>query len=121
MSGTIKTAPPNSLLFVSDENGGLPPRPVRGEQILATPSCVSVGCLAFMDGETEVTLGRSADVAPPFAPAFDGMIATPNRAIIVSTVENEAILREPVPDVQSRVRIWVNRPQEPDIVIVGLG
>ncbi len=43
--GSLKIAPPNSLLFISDAEGGRPPIPVLGAQILATDSCVSIACL----------------------------------------------------------------------------
>ena len=75
----------------------------------------------FADGETEVTLGTSDEVDPGDLPAFDAMLETPNRAVVVWTVEDETVLEAPVPTKQTRVRIWVNHPTEPDKIIVGLG
>ena len=72
MSQSRRIAPPNSLLFIEDIPGGEVPHPVRGAEILATPSCVSVACLAFMDGETEIMLGLAAEVDPGGPQAFDG-------------------------------------------------
>ena len=74
-----------------------------------------------MDGETEVSLGDAAAVNPGQAAAFDGNLETPTRAVIVSTSEAETVLRMTVTSPVTRVRIWVNRPVEPDNVIVGLG
>jgi hypothetical protein len=121
MTQSRRIAPPNSLLFIEDIAGGEPPRPVRDAQILSTPSCVSVACLAFMDGETEMVLGPAAEVDPGGKPAFDGIIATPSRKVAVTTVEGEAILVTAVPDTKTRVRVWTNRTREPDRVLIGVG
>jgi len=118
---TISTriAPPNSLLFVSDSDGGIPPVPIRGAHILATASCVSIACYPWIDGETVVTLGPSTEVDPGKPPAFDGQLETPNRMIMISTVEGKPILQEAVPETTTHVRAWVNNSSMPDEVIVG--
>ena len=92
MRHSIMISPPNSLLFISDPDGGTAPQITRGPRMWATPSCIAVGCLAFMDGETAVTLGTACEVDPGGIPAFEGLLETPNRAVVVSTVEKEAIL-----------------------------
>lgn len=115
----VKIAPPNSLLFVSDADGGKPPIPVRGAQILATSSCLSIACYPWIDGETAVTLGPRHEVDPGTTPAFDGELKTPSRTLVISTVDQKTILSETVPGILTRVRAWVNRPSMPDQVIVG--
>jgi len=119
VTGSVKIAPPNSLLFISDPDGGEPPYPVRGAQILATGSCVSIACYPSIDGETSVTLGPINEVDPGNAPAFDGALKTPNRSIAISTVDRKTILEEKVLNTITRVRAWVNSPSMPDRVIVG--
>jgi hypothetical protein len=109
------------LLFISDPNGGVGPDFVKGRLILSTSSCISVGCRMFADGETLVLLGPAIELDPGEPPAFDGMLATPNRAVVVSTVERHTVLETSVPDTRTRVRIWVDEPVEPDKVIVGIG
>lgn len=121
MYAQTRVAPPNSLLFISDPNGGIGPEFIRGRLILSTPSCISVGCRMFADGETLVLLGSATEVDPGDPPAFDGMLDTPNRAVVISTVERETVLAMPVPSSRTRVRIWVDHPTEPDKVIVGVG
>jgi hypothetical protein len=120
MSISTKVAPPNSLLFISDPDGGVAPEPVSGAQILSTPSCISVACLMFQDGETEVTLGPAREVDPGSFAAFDRLLETPNRTVVVSTVDGDTVLEARVPRSMTRVRIWVNRPKEPDQVVIGL-
>lgn len=118
---STRIAPPNSLLFVSDSDGGIPPVPVRGAHILATASCISIACYPWIDGETAVTLGPSAKIDPGKPPAFDGQLETPNRMIVISTVEGKSILQEVVPDAATHVRVWVNNPSMPDKVVIGFG
>jgi hypothetical protein len=112
--------PVNSLLFVSDPTGGIVPEWVRGELILSTPSCISVGCYPEQDGPTEVILGTAQEVDPGGNPAFHGDLETPNRAVVVSTVERETVLEAKVPETRTHVRIWINHLRWPDKVIVGL-
>lgn len=121
MISKIKNAPPNSLVLISDSDGGVPPRPARGAWILSTPSCISVGCMTFADGETEFILGAAKDVASADPLRFDGELETPHRTVIVSTVEDNVILKAQVPTVRTRVRVWTNRPTHPDKVVIGLG
>lgn len=121
MASSIKIAPPNSLLFVSDRDGGNVPEITRHRDLWWTPSCVVIGCLAFMDGETDVVLGGVADVDPGTVPVFDGILETPNRSVVVSTVGWNPALWAEVISQKTRVRIWTNRVREPDNVVIGLG
>jgi hypothetical protein len=120
MVRSLKVAPPNSLLFISDPDGGKAPDPIRGALILSTPSCISVACLMWQDGETEVTVGSIREVQSSRAAVFEGTLETPNRAVVVSTVEGDTVVRVSVPETRTRVRIWVNRAREPDKVVIGL-
>jgi len=121
MPNSLKISPPNSMLFVSDISGGKTPEIVRGKRIWSTPSCVALGCLMEQDGPTDVTLGLASEVALPERPAFDGVIETPSRVVVVSTTEHRQVLRAEVSDARTRLRIWVNHPSEPDRVVLGLG
>ncbi|WP_341989390.1 hypothetical protein [Azorhizobium sp. AG788] len=55
------------------------------------------------------------------APDFDGVIDAPSGTVMVSTVEHDVILTHAVATPRTRVRIWLNRPQEPDDVVIALG
>ena len=120
MRRSTKVAPSNSIIFVSDPDGGEPPVPVRGPMVLSTPSCISVGCYPQIDGETEIVLGRIGEVDPGDVPSFTGTLETPNRAVVVSTVEEETILEVPVPETKTEVRIWLSHPRWPEKVTIGL-
>jgi hypothetical protein len=66
-----------------------------------------------------VTLGSFEEVDPGHPPAFDGVLETPNRVIVISTVEQKTILSENVSKAKTRVRAWLNTPSMPDQIIVG--
>jgi len=124
MAQTTKVSPPNSLIFVTDAQGGSAPDPdkiAREAGITAIDSCIVVCCLAEMDGRTEITMGPTGEVNPGKEPDFDGKLATPTRTVVVSTAERETILEANVRTLQTQIRIWTNRPREPDKVIVGIG
>lgn len=118
---TVRGAPPNSMLLISDPNRGVGPGYIENELILSTPSRITCGCMMSDDGDTEVTLGPAAEVDPGALPIFDAKLETPSHRVDVWTVENRTILSAIVPGAETRVRIWVNHPTEPDVVIIGLG
>jgi hypothetical protein len=117
---SIRIAPPNSLLFIADSDGGQIPVTDGTARLWSTPSCIVVGCLAEMDGETEVSIGAAEGIDTGGAPTFDGMLTTPSRKVFVSSVE-QSVLSATVSGITTRVRIWTNHPTEPDKVVVGLG
>jgi hypothetical protein len=73
----------------------------------------------FQDGETKVTLGQPLKTDD--RPAFDGFLDTPRRRVAVWIVEWRKLLEMRVPTTRTRIRIWTNRPREPDDVYVGVG
>lgn len=124
MMQTIKIAPPNSLVFISDVDGGVGPDPdaiARSRRIVATDSCVAVCCLAEMDGETEITLGSLEEVKLNEPPAFEGKLETPTHNVVVSTSERTILLQTAVTSSNARLKIWTNRKREPDKIFIGVG
>jgi hypothetical protein len=121
MGTTISVRPINSILFLSDEAGGEPPVPIRGVMIQSTPSTISFRCYPEQDGPTEVLLGQVSEFQPPQgAPAFDDELKTPSRSVVLSTADWQTLLRIEVPNLRTRVRIWLNHSQWPDKVTIGL-
>lgn len=121
MSKSVTISPPNSLLFLSDPDGGKAPIPVWGAQILSTASCISFACYPEQDGPTKIILGGWNEVDPQTAPAFDGEIETPHRAVVVTTVDQKIVLKAEVPNARTHIRIWLSHPRWPEKVIIGLG
>ncbi len=122
MKFVIRCAPPNSIFVLEDVRGGKSPEIEMIEPaIWATRSCIIVGSLCFMDGETELAVSDLPDDALAAAPAFDGVLDTPNRIFRVSTSEEDVLLRLPVPGHFTRVRVWTDHPKWPDHILVVLG
>lgn len=119
MPKTLKIAPANSLIIISDVSGGIGPEFIPGRLVLSTSTMISVGCLANVDGETQVTLGSAVELAPGVPLVFEGELETPSGEIAVSTVEGEKILEANVGSVRTGIRIWANRPVEPDEIVIG--
>ena len=121
MRKSIKTAPANSIFFLEDAGGGgrYPEIDQRIPRIWSTESCIIIGTLAFMDGETELTL--SDEGVPPGAPVFDGLLETPSKVVEASTSENETLMLCEVMGHATRIRVWTDHPSEPEHIFVALG
>jgi hypothetical protein len=120
-TSSIKVAPPNSMFLISDAQRGFAADVSRSiPAIAATDTCIAVGSLAEMDGETKITIGPADEVDPGGHPTFDGALATPTRTVVVFTIEWKKLLEARVSSLQTRVRIWTNHPNEPDDVVIGL-
>lgn len=121
MRKTTKFAPINSLVFISDINGGEPPIPIRGQNIWFTQSCVAVPCYPEIDGPTEIVLQDASDAEPGGRPAFEGVLETPTRTLVVTTVDDNVLLSSDTSNVQTRLRIWLSDPHLPEVVTIVIG
>src|SRR5262245_10823291 len=120
MSTSAAIRPVNSLLFISDRDGGEMPEWVRDEVILSTSSCISIACYPEQDGPTTVTLGPLWEVERDEQPAVAGYLETADREVVVSTVDQQTVVEAKVPKIRTHVRIWVDHPRWPDEVTIGL-
>lgn len=118
----VTIAPPYSILFLSGpEDFEVPNIPRESKlRVWSTPSCIAVACYPEIDGATEITVGPAREVDPGYAPSFEGTLETPNWSIVVSTAEDEEILKVPVAKRETALRIWQSHPQWPEKVTVGL-
>src|SRR5262245_21218902 len=97
---TKRLAPPNSVLLVMDHETGEIPADMHDGSIAATESCVAIGTLCEVDGETTVEVSdedafRAA--CSGLACVFRGMIATPQRKLHVCTVTLTSLAELAVP------------------------
>lgn len=118
---SIRVAPPNSVVAISDISGGEAPEPKRKPTIQATSSCVVVGCMSETDGETNIVLGDAKNVAGQGEPAFDQLLHTPSRVIAIWTVDRQIILKADTGADETRLRIWLDDPSYPSEVVIALG
>lgn len=124
MTETIRYTPRNSIVFVSDIDGGeVPPSHnwMPEDLVFASDSCVAVVCYPEVDGETEISLKRAdaVDLAPEFRLVFEGVMTTPSKEIMVSNVEVEPLLKTAVDDLQTRIFVWMDHHRWPQRVIIG--
>jgi hypothetical protein len=121
IASSTKIPPPYSLILVGDPGEGNIPASIDGSLIASTDSCVAVGCRSETDGDTQFVLGDTRDVDPGGQPIFQGTLKTPGHRIALRSVIGLMILETPVPHDETTIRVWVNDPNEPDQVIVGIG
>ncbi|WP_439542457.1 hypothetical protein [Hyphomicrobium sp.] len=121
MALTKRMAPPNSVVLVSDVDGGEIPKTMGGSLVSATSTCVAVGCLSEDDGETEFTLAPLGEVDRADNPVYEGMLRTPKRHVVIRSVLGEHLLELPVLQEVTEIKIWANDLKEPDKVLVGVG
>lgn len=121
MAETVAIAPPNALIFISDASGGAVPTFVPKQSILATDTMIQVSCLPDMDGETQITIGPETEVGQAGPPVFDGMVKTPTHSVVVTTVEDHEVLAAAVPSRETRIRVWTNKTDEPDEIVIAFG
>ncbi len=122
MKEVIRIAPPNSMFFFEDPSGGKSPEIESSEiSIWSTRSCIIIGCLSFVDGETELIVSDSPSDVASTTTAFDGVLDTPSRVIEVSTSEGKILACHDVRSHFTRVRAWTDHPTEPEHILVVLG
>ena len=110
----LRVAPPNSLLLIMDPDAGEPPIEMGNAALAATESCIAIGTLCEIDGETRVHLGMAPTAgSPDVARAFEGLITTPSRKLVVCTVLNSVLASIEVEGALTRVRVWTDHPTEP--------
>jgi len=97
--------------------GNLPAR-LRGALVAATDSCVAIGTLSQIDGETTIMLTDSIEGLSVGALVFDGVLVTPSREISVCNVHNEKLLTLPLKALSVRIRVFANDLSEPDDIVV---
>jgi hypothetical protein len=119
MRHTARISPVNSIVFIHGGRGDVPPLPIWGAQILATNSCVSVVCYPEIDGPTDILFGDVKEVGLDRPPDFEGALRTPDRRIVITTVDDQTVLDVPVLAKLTVLKIWRSHPRWPEIVTVG--
>ena len=118
---TNKLAPPNSIVLLEDKGGGDIPESVGDSLVVATKSCVAIGCKAEDDGETEITLGNEYPDTLNLYPAFEGRLPTPSGVLCVRSVYGDNILELRTATAETQVQVWVNHAKEPDRIYIMVG
>ena len=97
------------------------PSTMGGKSIVATSTCLAVSTVGPPDGELQLSLGRYRAGELAEEPVCDHVLETPGRRIGVFTTDLQSMLECRVDGPETRVRVWTNHPQEPDVVLVAVG
>jgi hypothetical protein len=119
---TVKTVSvaPEYLSFYMSGSWDVDVPVVYGAQ--GTDDCLVITCQYWNDGDTTITMGPCEELPVHSMPlVFDGMLSTPTRSVLLHDVYMPEILRMDVHDTRTRVRIWSNHENQPDVVVIGLG
>jgi hypothetical protein len=116
----IEIAPPNSLILVVGATKVDIPASFDGALIVATDTCVAIGCKAEDDGPSRFALKTIGFGHLDRNPAFVGWLKTPNGTVALETVFGERLAEHPAPSPSARITIWVNDDTEPDEILVGV-
>jgi hypothetical protein len=120
MAVSTKIAPPNSIVLLSDFSDKIIPKSMNGSVIAATDSCIAVGCLSEFDGETTFTLALASEIDRSDPPSYEGMLRTPNHRVTMHSVFGQKLLEMPTQQEMTKLKIWINDPNEPDEVFFGI-
>lgn len=115
-----ESAPPNSLVLIMGSEKGDIPEGFGDKLIVASRNCVAVGCQSEDDGKTRFWLGSHDDVDPGYKSLFDGVVDTPNGKLLVSTILGDVLMHVDTPTDKTSVSVWVNHPEEPDEIRIGI-
>jgi hypothetical protein len=115
---TTSATMPNAVILVMDFTSGRVPDAMDNKLVLATESCIAVGCRSESDGPTELHLARSREIMPHDALVFDGQILTPSKKLSICSIMNEELLSTEVAATTTHVRVFANHPTEPDRILV---
>lgn len=116
MTTEARIAPKNSLLLVMDRDSGKIPDSMDGKLVVSTPSCIAVGTLSEVDGETSVVLTNETAVAysrSGLHKIFSGFLATPSKEAHICTVLLHTVAKLSVLSAESSVEIWAENGNEP--------
>ena len=113
----ITVAPPNSIIFVNDPTSEADiPQDIGRGLVWATDTCVAIGTLAEMDGETTIRLARDFPT-PRGEVIYEGTIKTPGRLVAINTSEGVPLISLTTGP-ESRLTVWANDSSEPDLILV---
>jgi hypothetical protein len=117
---SIRVFVPNGIVFIQDSGGEDVPMPTDESGVWWNPFGISVACMHEQDGETDITMGPTSQVAQMQHLLFDGAINTPERKVLVFIVPGETVLEQDVQSTQTRVQIWTDGKRYPANIMIGL-
>lgn len=89
------------------------------DQLVAfTDTCVAVGTLSGVDGETTITLTETLVGVTRGQMVFDGVLKVPRHELAVCSAAGTRLLTMKLPRSEARVQVFANDVSEPDLIVV---
>jgi len=101
-----------------DHSSGELPEAMNGQLVAFTDSCVAVGTLSEVDGETTITLTDSLEGVQRGQLVFDGVLKVPQHELAVCSAADERLLTLKLQRSEARVQVFANDASEPDRIVV---
>lgn len=89
--------------------------------VLSSKDCILIPAYYWSDGDTHVTFGPASEISETRLPNFDGILNTPNNEIILFDANNPTFAIAQVPSTETRIRVWMDHPIEPENVTIVWG
>lgn len=119
-----RVAPPNSLLLVMGQEKSEIPESMEHSLVNATTTCVAIGTLSDIDGETDVVLTDEKmypHSVSDLSLVFSGIIAASRGQVDIRTVNLLKVISLGVTSNPCAVEVWANDRKEPNKVCVVVG
>lgn len=108
-----------AVLLLGDRNGKFP-RTMEGKLVASTESSIAVTCIPDADGDTEIIVGSSEEIATDDALVFDGVVCLPTQTFIIRPVVGPELYVYPHRIDSIALRVWANHPAEPDRITIAI-
>ena len=118
---TLTIAPEYLSIYVAGHRKVQIPLHMDKQGIFASPDCINIPALYWNDGDTRVDFGPVSEIPEIREPDFDGIINTPNKELILFDANEPQYAIAYVPSVDTRIRVWIDHPTEPENVVVAWG
>ncbi|MCB1584463.1 MAG: hypothetical protein R3E90_14830 [Marinicella sp.] len=112
---------PNAIIFVYDYDNSQVEIPayIETELVSYNDTCISIATLPDVEGKATIELSKNmANKDIKAIMVFKGTIETPNKNVVVSTSEEEGVLKALVNDIQTNVSVWVDDTEFPRKIFI---
>ena len=116
----ITVRPPNSLVLVVTARDPEIPDSMHGELVASTATCIAIGTLNELDGETTIRLtsATASDGEDTLRLVFERTLDNPSGFVRVVSVNGDVYIEQPSAGRSIPISIFANDSTEPDIIVI---